>query len=135
MIANGGYQKEFSMHGTKFYRPARSHPPVLPVDDVVIKAPPTIQQNRTGWTGMLIYLLPALGGVGSLIFVFANPGNPLYLVAGIVMAFSFVGSGIGMGFLQRYWYKKQMKQQRKLYLEYLEQYRTHLQQLADEQDM
>ena len=83
---------------------------------------------------MLIYLLPALGGVGSLIFVFANPGNPLFVVAGIVMAFGFVGSGIGMGFLQRYWYKKQMKQQRKLYLEYLEKYRTHLQGLSDKQD-
>jgi len=51
------------MHATKFYRPARSYPPVLPVDDVVIKAPPVLQQNRTtGVSGLLQYALPALGG-------------------------------------------------------------------------
>src|SRR5579864_1330808 len=112
------------MHGTKFYRSARSHPPVLPVDDVVIKAPPTLQQNRwTGASGLLMYALPALGGLGSLVFVFVYRDNILFMIAGVVMAFGFVGSGFGMYFLQRYWYNKQRKQQRKLYLAYLEKVR------------
>ena len=123
------------MHGTKFYRPARSYPPVLPVDEVVIKAPPTVQQNRwTGAAGLLQYALPALGGLGSLVFVFVYRDNILFMVAGIIMAVGFIGSGFGMYFLQRYWFNKQRKQQRKLYLAYLEKMSTHLQALADKQD-
>jgi S-DNA-T family DNA segregation ATPase FtsK/SpoIIIE len=124
------------MHGSKFYRPARSYPPVLPVNDVVIKAPPTVQQDRwTGVSGLLIYAFPALGGLGSLVFAFVYRSNILFVIAGIVMAVGFIGSGFGMYFVQRYWYKKQLKQRRKLYLAYLEKVRTHLQGLADKQDM
>src|SRR5579864_5841574 len=123
------------MHATKFYRPARSYPPVLPVDDVVIKAPPVLQQNRTtGVSGLLQYALPAFGGLGSLLFVFVYRDNILFMIAGIVMAVGFIGSGIGMYFLQQYWFNKQRKNQRKLYLEYLDKHRTHLQALADTED-
>jgi DNA segregation ATPase FtsK/SpoIIIE, S-DNA-T family len=123
------------MHATKFYRPARSYPPVLPIDDVVIKAPPVVQQNRTtGVSGLLQYALPALGGLGSLLFVFVYRDNILFVIAGIMMAVGFVGSGFGMYFLQRYWFNKQRKNQRKLYLEYLDKHRTHLQALADKED-
>ena len=123
------------MHATKFYRPARAFPPVLPIDDLVIASPPELQQNRTtGVAGLLQYALPALGGLGSLIFVLAFRENLVYMIAGIVMAVGFVCSGLGMYFLQRYWNKKQLKQQRKLYLEYLERNRTHLQNLSDKQE-
>jgi DNA segregation ATPase FtsK/SpoIIIE, S-DNA-T family len=103
---------------------------------VVIKSPPTVQQNRwTGAAGLLQYALPALGGLGSLVFVFVYRDNILFMVAGIIMAVGFIGSGMGMYFLQRYWYNKDRKQKRKLYLAYLEKVRTHLQGLSDKQDM
>src|SRR5579864_3845053 len=106
------------MHATKFYRPARSYPPVLPVDDVVIKAPPVLEQNQmTGVAGLLQYALPALGGLGSLLFVFVFRDNIIFVIAGILIAVGFIGSGFGMYFLQRYWFNKRRKNQRKLYLE------------------
>jgi DNA segregation ATPase FtsK/SpoIIIE, S-DNA-T family len=124
------------MHGTKFYRLARSYPPVLPVDEVVIKAPPTVQQNRwTGVAGCLQYALPAFGGIGSLMFILFYHDNIIFVIAGAVMAFGFIGGGFGMYFFQRYWFNKERKRKRKLYLEYLERLRTYLQGHSDKQDM
>ena len=123
------------MRGIQFYRPARSYPPVLPVNDLVINAPPVLQANQTGFMGWLQYLLPVVGGLGSLIFVFAYRQNPLVMVAGVTIALCSVGGGLAMGLAQRYTQKKQRKQGQKRYLEYLAQYRIHLKELAEKQRM
>jgi S-DNA-T family DNA segregation ATPase FtsK/SpoIIIE len=119
--------------GTKFYRPARSYPSVLPINDVIISAPPVVQPTQTGVTSWLQYLLPAVGGFGSLIFVFAYRQNLLVMIAGVTIAFGSVGGGLAMGIVQRFSQKKQRTQQRKRYLDYLKQYQTHLEVLAERQ--
>src|SRR5579859_1692656 len=121
------------MHAMQFYRPARSYPPVLPVNDLIINAPPVLQPTQTGVVGWLQYLLPVVGGLGSLIFVFAFPQNILLVIAGITMAICSVGGGLAMGIVQRYSQKKQRKQGQDRYLEYLAQYRIHLKALAEKQ--
>jgi S-DNA-T family DNA segregation ATPase FtsK/SpoIIIE len=119
--------------GTKFYRPARSYPLVLPINDVIINAPPMLQPTQTGVVIWLQYLLPMVGGLGSLIFVFAYRENPLMMIAGITIAVGCVGGGLAMGIVQRYSQKQLRKQQQKLYLDYLKQYQTHLEALAEKQ--
>ncbi len=121
------------MHGIQFYRPVRSYPPVLPVNDLVLNAPPVLQPNQMGIVGWLQYVLPIIGGVGSLIFVFAFRGNLLMIVAGITIAVSSIGGGLAMGFAQRYTQEKQRKHERTRYLEYLAQYRIRLKSLAEKQ--
>lgn len=121
------------MYGTKFYRPARAYPPMLPTDDIVIAAPPVVQNAQTGALAWLQYLLPVVGSLGSLIFIFAFRTNPLMIVAGGAMAVCAIGSGFLMGFVQRRMLKKQLKQQRTMYLEYLAHYRKHLLVLTQEQ--
>jgi S-DNA-T family DNA segregation ATPase FtsK/SpoIIIE len=121
------------MHGTIFYRPARSYPPVLSTTEMVISSPPIIPQVQSGAVSWLQYLLPVVGGLGSLIFVFAYQANPLMIVAGISMAVCSIGGGVIMGIVQRRTQKKTLKQQRSLYLEYLSLYRTRLQSLERQQ--
>ncbi len=121
------------MHKIQFYRPARSYPPVLPKDELKMNAPPVLQANQGGVIGWLQYLLPVVGGIGSLIFVLAFRENPWMLVAGIAMAVSFIGSGVLMGFVQRYNQKRQRKHARNSYLEYLTHMRLRLKSLAEKQ--
>lgn len=123
------------MHGTKFYRPARAYPPVLPAGEMVINAPPVIPMAQTGAIAWLQYLLPVVGSLGSLLFIFAFRANLFYVIAGIVMAVCSVGAGLGMGFVQRHMLKKQRKIERTFYLEYLSQCRRHLFALAKQQRM
>lgn len=121
------------MRGTRFYRPARAYPPVLPGDEIVVSAPPVLQQAQTGALGWLQYLLPSVGMLGSMIFIFAFRTSPLLIVAGVVMGVGMIGSGILMGFIQRRVLKKQRRFQRTSYLDYLAQLRKRLFFLAKEQ--
>ena len=123
------------MYGTKFYRPARAYPPVLPTGEMVINAPPVVQMAQTGAMAWLQYLLPVVGSLGSLIFVFAYRSNLLFVIAGIAMAVCSVGAGVAMGIVQRHMLKKQRKMERSVYLEYLSQYRRRLFALAQQQRM
>ncbi len=121
------------MPATKFYRPARAYPPVLPTTPMVISPPPVLQPAATGPMAWLQFILPIFGGLGSLIFVFAYRANPLMIVAGIVMAVCSIGGGIAMGIVQRVMQKNMRKRERGIYLEYLAQFRKRLNLLAQEQ--
>lgn len=124
------------MHGTKFYRPARAYPPVLPAGEMTINTPPVVQVAQGGAVAWLQYLLPVVGSLGSLLFIFAYGAmNPLFIVAGIAMAVCSVGAGVAMGFVQRHMQKKQRKMERTFYLEYLSQCRRRLFALAQQQRM
>ena len=112
-----------SMHGTKFYRPARAYPPRLPEGEIVIGAPPAISPVHSGATTWLQYLFPVVGGLGSFVFILAFHSNVLFVVAAIAMAVCSVGVGIITGVMQRRMQKKQRKAERATYLDYL----THCQ--------
>jgi DNA segregation ATPase FtsK/SpoIIIE, S-DNA-T family len=119
--------------GKKFYRPARSYPPVLPTNDVIISAPPVMEATQAGIATWLQYLLPIAGGLGSVLFIIAYPENLLIVVAGISIAVCSIGGGVAVGIVQRYTQKKQQKQRQKLYLDYLAQYRIRLKARAAQQ--
>src|SRR5258708_40229618 len=121
------------MRGTTFYRQARAYPPVLPADEIVISAPPTIQATASGPLSWLQYLLPSVGMLGSLIFIFAYRTSLLFIIGGIAFAVCAIGSGILMGVIQRRTTKQQRKLQRNGYLDYLSRLRKRLFVLAKEQ--
>ncbi|WP_052888362.1 type VII secretion protein EccCa [Thermogemmatispora carboxidivorans] len=118
---------------TTFYRPARAYPPRLPNDEIVISAPPTLQPAQSGPLNWLQYVLPVLGSVGSVLFMFTFHTNPLMMVLSGGVGGLMICSGLIMGLVQRYTLKKQQQQQRSLYLDYLERVRKHLLSLAKEQ--
>nr|BBH95310.1 type VII secretion protein EccC [Thermogemmatispora argillosa] len=118
---------------TTFYRPARAYPPRLPSDEIVISAPPTLQPAQSGPLSWLQYLLPVLGSLGSIFFMFTFHTNPLMMMISGGLGGFMIMSGLIMGFIQRRTLKKQQQQQRSLYLDYLERVRKHLLWLAKEQ--
>ncbi|WP_201377396.1 type VII secretion protein EccCb [Ktedonobacter sp. SOSP1-85] len=118
---------------TTFYRPARSYPPVLPVNDVIIDAPPVLQPTQKGAVAWLQLVLPAVGGLGSLLFVLAYRENLVLIIGGITMAVCSVGGGITMGVVQRHSQKKLRQREQKLYLDYLAHSRVRLKSLAEKQ--
>jgi DNA segregation ATPase FtsK/SpoIIIE, S-DNA-T family len=121
------------MRGRTFYRPARVYPPVLPSDDIVVSAPPVLQTAQAGALSWLQYVLPSVGMLGSLIFIFAFGLSPLMIVAGGAIAVCAISSGVIMGGIQRRTVKKQRRRLRASYLEYLLQLRKRLTFLAKEQ--
>jgi S-DNA-T family DNA segregation ATPase FtsK/SpoIIIE len=121
------------MRITTFYRPARAYPPRLPDSEIVVSAPPTVQAVQMGALGWLQYLLPVIGSLGSVFFVIAFRTSLLLMILSVVMGLSMVCSGVVMGFVQRRMFKKQQRQQRSLYLDYLDRLRRHLLGLAKEQ--
>lgn len=121
------------MHRHTFYRPARTYPPLLPADDIVISAPPVVPQAPGGILTWLQYLLPSLGGVGALVFIFAFPANPLMIIAGATIGVSMITTGFVMGIVQRRTAKKQLQQQMSSYMEYLAHLRKRLAVIKHEQ--
>ena len=121
------------MRGTTFYRQARAYPPVLPADEIAVNAPPTMAAAANGALSWLQYLLPAVGTLGSMVFIFAYRTSPLFIIGGAAFAVCAIGSGILMGIIQRRTTRQQREIQRNGYLTYLERVRKHLTVLASEQ--
>ena len=121
------------MHGTKFYRPARAYPALLPSEDIVINAPPVLQPAQGGAMMWMQFLFPIVGGAGSLIFILAYHSSVLMIVAGIAMAFCSAGMGAVMGIMQRKMQKKQRELESELYRTYLAQCRTRLRAVVQRQ--
>ncbi|WP_376794310.1 type VII secretion protein EccCa [Thermogemmatispora sp.] len=118
---------------TTFYRPARAYPPRLPSDEIVISAPPTLQPAQSGPMSWLQYLLPLIGSLGSVFFMLTFHTNPLMMLVSGGLGGFMILSGLLMSFMQRRALKKQQRQLRSLYLDYLERVRKHLLWLTKEQ--
>ncbi|HEY6540312.1 MAG TPA: type VII secretion protein EccCb [Ktedonobacteraceae bacterium] len=119
------------MHGTSFHRPARAYPRRLPADEVVVYAPPQLPPSDQGGAASLLqYLLPLVGSLGSLIFLFAYHSNPLLVAGAIGIALLSVGVGFLVRFQQERVIKRRQKAQREDYIEYLTRLRMHLREIA-----
>jgi S-DNA-T family DNA segregation ATPase FtsK/SpoIIIE len=100
---------------------------------MVVNAPPVVQNAKGGVLTWLQYILPSLGMLGSLVFIFTFRTNPLMILAGGSFVICSVGSGVLMAVIQRRMARRQRKQQRAGYLEYLALLRKRLVLLAKEQ--
>jgi S-DNA-T family DNA segregation ATPase FtsK/SpoIIIE len=120
------------MPGVIFHRPARSYPDRLPEDEIVIAAPPILPQNQGAGFSWLQLLVPLLSSAGFLAFAFIYPNLIFVLVAGF-MVVAMVGATVLTQVVQRRSARGQVKINRKKYLQYLQQERIRLHDLARRQ--
>jgi DNA segregation ATPase FtsK/SpoIIIE, S-DNA-T family len=118
--------------GFLVHRPVRAHPPPVPVIELTVAAPPVVGSSASAAAGWLQYLVPLLGGGGSIAFLFAVPGpRPLWLVALIVgAAAASVVAGLALRLVERRAARRARRQDRSRYLAHLEQVASQADQLA-----
>src|SRR5579859_5063022 len=80
-------------------RSARSLTP-LQEEDLVLLPPPAVEQHSLGAMGLLQYLIPLVGSMGSVFFVIINP-KPTYIGSSLLFMVGALGTGIAMASQQR----------------------------------
>ncbi|BCJ37073.1 type VII secretion protein EccC [Actinocatenispora thailandica] len=105
-------------------RPARIAPPRVPTEPVTISDPPG--QHRPMSTAMSIsmIIMPVVSGAGSLLVTLTNRGKPLYAVAGLLFLVASVAVGAIMLISQRSGPRRETREARERYLDYIEHVRT-----------
>jgi ESX secretion system protein EccC len=104
-------------------RPARIAPPDVPGDGVVINDPPGQVQPPPATMSMSMIIMPVISGAGSLLITLTNRGNPLYAAAGLLFLVASVAVGTVMLLSQRTEPRRQQREGRERYLDYVEHLR------------
>jgi S-DNA-T family DNA segregation ATPase FtsK/SpoIIIE len=99
------------------HRPARIPPPRTPEGEIVLAPPPKL--HDTAPMNLLQSLLPTLAGLGSLLYVIANP-NPVAILAGGLFAASAVLMGVGLFVTSRSTARRRVDDDRARYQDYLD---------------
>jgi DNA segregation ATPase FtsK/SpoIIIE, S-DNA-T family len=117
------------------HRSARAHPQPLPTGELLVAAPPTVSWPGPATAAWLQYLVPMLGGAGSLAFLFAVPGprHPLLVVAVAGTAVASLGLGVVLRLHERRTARKARRRERSRYLAHLAQVAAAADQLATAQ--
>jgi len=111
------------------HRPARITQPVEPPAELVLAPPPPLGEAATGFP--LQSLLPIVGSLSSITMIVLLRNNPVMVVVGAVILVVALVGGVGMAFTARGNAARQRRVQRERYLDYLEQTRTSVRELAD----
>ena len=112
------------------HRPARLTEPLRPAPAETISAPPTMTDGQVGGTAMHT-LLPVLGALSSVtMIVVLRNNNPLFLVVGALLLVVALVGGVGFALTQRGSAARSRRNQRELYLDYLERLRASMRERA-----
>jgi len=105
------------------HRRARAHPPPLPTGELLVAAPPAVAWSAPAAAAWLQYLVPLLGGAGSLAFLFAVPGprHPLLVAAVAGTAVASLALGVGLRLVERRTARRARRRERSRYLAHLAQ--------------
>ena len=117
---------------TLFRRPARAPGPTAPTGDLTLKPPPELPQpdpNNNVW----LTALPALSGLGSVMYMLTMGRGPIGYVVGTMFLVSSIAMVVGSLLRQRGSTKGQTQQERREYLRYLERTRAEVRKTADAQ--
>ncbi|WP_040161137.1 type VII secretion protein EccCa [Mobilicoccus massiliensis] len=109
---------------TVIARPARRVTPAPTPRRRTLDRPPT-PPDPSAAGGLVQVILPALGGLGMVLFMIAG-GNPLLLVAGLVMLVVTLGGAIGMAVSTRFGPRRRFALARERYLAELDEVRAEL---------
>jgi S-DNA-T family DNA segregation ATPase FtsK/SpoIIIE len=114
------------------HRPARAHPRPLPAGELTVAAPPLVGWAAAGVAGWLQYLVPLVGGGGSVAFLFALPGpRPGWLVAVVAGgAAASVLAGLGLRLADRRAAHRARRRERARYLHHLDHVAARADHLA-----
>jgi DNA segregation ATPase FtsK/SpoIIIE, S-DNA-T family len=117
------------------HRTARAHPRPLPAGELPVAAPPPVAWTGPTATAWLQYLVPVLGGAGSLAFLFAVPGprHPLLVVAVAGTAVASLALGLGLRLVERRAARRARRRERSRYLAHLAQVAAAADRLAAHQ--
>ena len=115
---------------TVLHRPARTSPPSVLLEPIAVAAPPSSATGAAG--GWVQYALPAVGSLGALVFVLANP-RPLFVLGGLLFATTAITVGLALGLQQRAAARERIFHSRVRYLEHLGQVRARARERAAEQ--
>ncbi|WP_222854270.1 type VII secretion protein EccCa [Fodinicola acaciae] len=119
------------MTTTLVKRPARIAPPAVPTDPVRIAEPPKLQQQPPASMSASMVVMPIISGCGSLLVAVTNPDKPLFAVAGLLLLVGSVGVGAIMIIGQRTGPRRQKREARERYLDYIEDLRRDLRDTID----
>lgn len=114
-------------------RPARIRPPDVPAADLTLAEPPAPTQAPPAAMGAGMLLMPAVAGAGSLSVALSNPDNPIYVITGGLFMVGMITVGLIMIISQRTGPKKQLREARERYLDYVEQMRHTVRDLISRQ--
>lgn len=112
---------------TVVHRPPRRTPAQQSPREYVLATPPL--KATAGPGALLPAVLPALGGMGMLLFMVAGR-RPLFIVAGLVMVLVTVGGAVALAISARSGARKERREARMRYLQYLETVREDLRAAA-----
>src|SRR4051794_32274738 len=99
-------------------RPARLPAPVVPEGVKRVSPPPRLAE--AGQVNLLQSLLPALAGLGAMIYIVSNP-NPLAIIAGGLFATTTLLMGAGIYVTSRSASRRRIVTDRMRYLDYLDE--------------
>lgn len=109
-------------------RPSRVPPPAVPSGQVVLQPPPELPkpENSNIW----LTALPAMSGLGSIVFLFSVGNNPLAYVAGSLFLVSSLALVAGSVVRARSTQKGTAQHNRRDYLRYLDRMRKQVRDTA-----
>lgn len=116
---------------TVFRRPARAARPTVPENEVVLKPPPELPQPEDNNVWMTA--LPALSGLGSVLYMLTMGRGPIGYVVGSMFLVSCLAMVIGSVVRQRGTTRSKARNDRRQYLRYLEQTRREVRATARSQ--
>jgi S-DNA-T family DNA segregation ATPase FtsK/SpoIIIE len=114
------------------HRTARAHPPPLPSGELLVAAPPTVAWSAPAAAAWLQYLVPLLGGAGSLAFLLAvpSPRHPLLVAAVAGTAVASLALGVALRLVERRGARRARRRERSRYLAHLAQVAAAADRLA-----
>lgn len=111
------------------HRPARVTEPLGEPSELVLAPPPPIGDSATPFP--VQSLLPILGSLSSITMIVLLRNNPVMVVVGAVILVVALVGGVGMAFTARGNAARQRRVQRERYLDYLEEQRATVRDIAD----
>lgn len=108
------------MTTTLVRRPARIEPPVTTSEPIAIAPPPAKGQSAPAMAGASMMMMPIMSGTGSLTVAITQKDRPIVAVAAVLALIGSVAIGIVMMISQRSGTKRQVREGRERYLDYVE---------------
>lgn len=111
------------MTTTLVKRPARIAPPERTSNELSIAAPPNRGQAPQAMAGLSMMMMPLMSGTGSVAVAVTQRSNPIMVVAAFLTLMGSIAIGAVMVISQRSGTKRQVRESRERYLDYVEMLR------------
>lgn len=121
------------MTTTLVKRPARTEPPMTTTEALSIAPPPNRGQSISPLAGAAMMMMPLMAGTGSLTVAVTQRGNPILVVGAFLTLLASIAIGAVMLISQRSGTKRQVREGRERYLDYIEALREHVRRSIAEQ--